>query len=133
MLSLFVRKLLLFILFSYNNFVWNLTSILSCFLISFSKFLKGRMIHYSFSNFRMLCFLSLFFYRIQKYCGLLLNSISLPTFIETFFFSSSLSSLSYSALMSFLIATNQHRTPLWEGYGTFVLKVHGDLTSPALY
>lgn len=70
------------------------------------------MIQNSSSNFRMLYFLSLF-YKSKKYCSLLFELYFLsPPLYEPFFFSSSLSSPSYSALMSFLIATTQHRALL---------------------
>lgn len=57
--------------------------------LSFSKFLKGRMIQYSFYNFRELHFLSSFFFlnRVQKCCGLLFELyFPSPPFLFFFIF-----------------------------------------------
>lgn len=63
MLSLFVGKLFCS-LFSFHNFVWNLTR-LFCLLINFSHFLERVMIWGSFPDFRDLYFLFLFFLFIE--------------------------------------------------------------------
>lgn len=81
---------LFFILFSSNNLVWDLTSILSCFLISFPKFLEALLgrIQGSFSNFREHYFLGFFFLFIEfkNIVACFLNSLSLPHLYMNIFF-----------------------------------------------